>query len=614
MSRLDATITTQIVIERDHRPGNTQVTQSHQKKSFDYPLDSAQDYDPIKILNENSEDNPNKAAVARQTLFYNLESITEFASRCVSREWKCISLLYYLQHDDGVLPRFAGLERRCNDTRGLLSHIQNHPRRPWHSDLRAILPGLLVIDCFSSQVVVADANCVYAALSYVWGKTGGGGEKGGFRAEFNSRNFPRTIRDAMNVVRVLGLKYLWVDRYCINDDEPETKHHMIRNMDAIYEAAYLTIIAAAGSDGDHGLPSVSRFHRAFTENATPPWDGIVYSEFSGPHLRQFMGSTYSTRGWTFQEDLLSQRRLIFTNDRATLYYGGEDRVRASYGIFGHINEYSQRSLTKPTDLLNAFLGVFRAYERLQPPVKHVWGIPFLLDRDAQVRQQGYGLLWRNKHPCSLRRISDLPSWTWAGWDGWSATDKPTVSLSFQPGPYGWLVDNVHLLLSTRAMEPNDISLDVLVGAQVTEISNYFRADRRPTSGKSEEPETVLHLTAWSTTVNVCVSLTGSVRFSDKDLNAAMFAVDPTPESLYRDEPLVNGHWTCQWTAAIICWGVKKAQPGVLRTQSLLLERVGDDAFRRVGVLEADWQKSDLDEHGHIAGLGRSFSRKCLRME
>lgn len=647
MSHSDVTATTQIDPQRDRSPGSTQLTRTNQTHLLDWhfkPNDSQSLPDPalVRFLSRlgtdqdlhtdgdlitgsssygHSDSEPDlKAVAAPHTLFCSSETITAFANRFPAAAWKSIILQYYLQYDDGVMPRIQGLDKRCNDARGLLSHHHKWARCPWDScswdsNLRAILPGLLVIDCFSKQVVAASPSCSYVALSYVWGCDG---EEQGFKTDLSDHRLPRTILDAMNVVRVLGMNYLWVDRYCINSTEPGTKHHTISNMDAIYEAAYLTIIAATGNDGEYGLPSVSRTVRALAEELIPPWNGIVFSEFSGPHLRQFQNSTYSTRAWTFQEDLLSRRRLIFTNDRATLYYGEEDRISTSSDIFAHINEYSRRRLTYPADLLKAFLGIFRAYERLQPPVKHTWGIPFLLDCKHNIRQPGDGLLWRANHTCSLHRIEELPSWSWAGWNGWSTHDIEDgyiVSREFPLGPYRWFLEKVHLRHGTPAREPSDISLEVKVGTQLTDISDHFHANHglQP-SIKGGEPMPVLYMTAWSTTVNVCISLSGIVRSADKDLNAAKFTIDPTPETLHKGEPLINEHWCCQWTAAVVCWGARKGDARPLRTQSLLLERVGEGAFRRVGVLETGWHKPDLDEHGRMEALDRSFARTCCPIE
>lgn len=639
MSRWDDLPTTRIVSGPNRRLGNAHQTRTHQTYNSDWRLEPDLlkslsrlgteqglqiDGDPTTVTSSyaDSNDNPDLTAIAApSTLFCSSESITEFATNVPDNECKLISLQYYLQQDEGILPRFSGLDQRLTDTRGLLSSQHLCPRRPWDSDLRDILPGLLVIDCSSRQVVAADPSCPYVALSYVWGP-GGGGEKY-FSTDLRGRHIPRTIRDALNVVRVLGMKYLWVDRYCINSSDQETKHHTINNMDAIYEAAYLTIIAASGSDDERGLPSVSNSMRALHEGSKTSWDGIVYSEFSGPHRRQFQKTTYSARGWTFQEDLLSQRRLIFTDNRATIYYEKKGRITESSGIFAHINEYSRRTLTYPSDMLKAFLGVLRAYERLKPPVKHIWGVPFLLDSGGSVGQPGDGLLWRTNRQCSLRRISGLPSWTWAGWDSWPThytADGCIASRKSELGPYRWLLDKEVLRRGSTDWEPSDISLEVEVAVKLVDVFDYFRADhRRASPAESEEPAPVLYLTSWSTTVNVCisrteVSRTEGIHSLDKDLNAKWFAVDPTLESLHNGEPPVNGRWSYQWTAAIICWGARKDDATGLRTQALLLEQVGDDRFRRVGALETDWHKSDLDKNGHIDALGRSFARRGFRIE
>lgn len=83
-------------------------------------------------------------------------------------------------------------------------------------------PGFLrVIDIENYCVVEADdpATCRFIALSYVWGgaKTiklrnnniAGLMQKGGLKKYFSV--LPRTILDAMEVVKRLGERYLWVD-------------------------------------------------------------------------------------------------------------------------------------------------------------------------------------------------------------------------------------------------------------------------------------------------------------------------------------------------------------------------------------------------------------------
>lgn len=556
------------------------------------------------------------AAEAPQELFNNSRSMQEFAKRNPAREYRSIPLQYFLQDEEVVVPTVAGIDLGRRDIRHFLWETAKEVGQIWNSESRATLPGLMVIDCFSRRVVTAEPHCRYVALSYVWGSITSRGEDEQFEQDLRGLRLPRTVQDAMNVVRVLGMRFLWVDRYCINDTEPGMKHYTINNMGAIYGAADLTIIAAAGSDGEHGLPSVSRSCNVLDEGDMPPWNGIVSTKVPHMSLERIETSAWSTRGWTYQEGLLSPRRLIFTDDSAILHCRGEDRVRVSSGIFAHINEYSRRRLTYPSDLLKAFLGVLRAYERLQPAAMHVWGVPFLLDSDRNIRQPGYGLLWRAGRPgSSLHRIQGLPSWTWAGWNGWSdhdAAHSPFMSYFYHVGPYRWLVYNASLQEGPRYLGHSDISLELLVGDQVTNISDYFRANHRLPSGQSEEPAPILYLTAWSTTVIALLSPNLAVYLPGVDMGGAIATLDQTVESMYNGEPVSYGHWGCEWTAVIISWSIK-GHTRTLRTQSLLLEQAGEDTFRRVGVLETDWHKSDFGQGGRIAASGRTFTRTCLRV-
>jgi hypothetical protein len=73
-----------------------------------------------------------------------------------------------------------------------------------------ILQNLKVFDCETCDVVSAPADCRYVALSYVWGPTM---TNPGIKAPLTPAELPRTVADSCTVVKSLGYKYLWVDRY-----------------------------------------------------------------------------------------------------------------------------------------------------------------------------------------------------------------------------------------------------------------------------------------------------------------------------------------------------------------------------------------------------------------
>jgi hypothetical protein len=116
-----------------------------------------------------------------------------------------------------------------------------------------LIDGFQVIDCETRNLVPCPAGCAYIALSYVWSsfsQTPQTLRSQLFRA-------PPTIEDAIICTQALGFKYLWIDRYCIDQDDLKTKHCLIQRMDQIYQKASLTIINAAGEGPDCGLPGVS---------------------------------------------------------------------------------------------------------------------------------------------------------------------------------------------------------------------------------------------------------------------------------------------------------------------------------------------------------------------
>ncbi|KAM5343518.1 hypothetical protein ACJ41O_012055 [Fusarium nematophilum] len=108
----------------------------------------------------------------------------------------------------------------------------------------------------------------------------------------------------------------FLNHFDVND--AATKHDQIKQMDSIYHNAELTIIAAAGQDPNYGLPSVGIRPRR------PQQTAIVgqiesLSNMRHPHNAVKI-SKWSRRTWTFQEGVLSRRRLVFTDDQVYFEY------------------------------------------------------------------------------------------------------------------------------------------------------------------------------------------------------------------------------------------------------------------------------------------------------
>lgn len=63
---------------------------------------------------------------------------------------------------------------------------------------------------------------------------------------------PKTFQDAIKITRRLGVKYLWIDCFCIIQDDPQDWERESSSMAQIYRNSYLTIAASASSDSYSG--------------------------------------------------------------------------------------------------------------------------------------------------------------------------------------------------------------------------------------------------------------------------------------------------------------------------------------------------------------------------
>jgi hypothetical protein len=320
------------------------------------------------------------------------------------------------------------------------------------SQSRSILGPARPLDAAQLHVVDVDRLCVipmpeddeYVALSYRWGngqvlklkeenadllKT-----TGFFDSSSKNIKPSRTIVDAMYVIRRLGYRYLWVDALCVKQDDQQAIMANVGVMDLIYARATLTIVAAFGDDADSGLPGVSWDIPRTQQQRRHNVHGLVVANMLDSLDDAVNFSAWNTRGWTYQERLLSSKRLVFTN--AQIYYECNQGCRFQedlrlddgsaklvppdgryqidlenenlFDIYAlAVGEYTKRSLTYQGDKLKAFTGFLNT---LVEPFRG----PFFFGLPASVFN--VGLLWTPIGACT-RSNKIFPSWSWAGWDG-----------------------------------------------------------------------------------------------------------------------------------------------------------------------------------------------------
>lgn len=159
------------------------------------------------------------------------------------------------------------------------------------------IPAMNLIDCEDMVIVKASQEMPWLALSYVWGVNYQIEDLAGYRAgsSLSLVEIPRTIRDAITVTLQLGYRFLWVDEYCIDQNDEIQRKDQIDKMDRIYRGADLTIVAAAGMDKMYGLPGVGPSIR-IEEDVVRIGDVIVFPKGIMPHM-ETRQSKWFTRAW-----------------------------------------------------------------------------------------------------------------------------------------------------------------------------------------------------------------------------------------------------------------------------------------------------------------------------
>ena len=314
-----------------------------------------------------------------------------------------------------------------------------------------------VIDVQDGKLILAPNECRYFSLSYVWGQASMMKAtkanyvnltiKGALSYPLHPE-IPLVIRNAMQFVAALSEKYLWVDSLCIIQDDPEDKDDQISRMDDVYSGAYATIIAVASKDAQEGIPGIDKECRR--EQQVVERVGSLRLLVPSPPLDTVLEeSIWNTRAWTYQERLLSRRRIYLSREQAYFECQGSiilcedseghgsrvtgriDNIHSKSGTDSYLHsnstmafnefcqyveEYSARQLSYHSDILNAFTGIVRLWE-------DAFGWEFT--NGLPKSMLSFALLWESVG-LAYRRILvsgdgrtflPFPSWSWAGWMG-----------------------------------------------------------------------------------------------------------------------------------------------------------------------------------------------------
>ena len=317
-------------------------------------------------------------------------------------------------------------------------------------------PDFALIDTLSRVLVPYTDSKPHIALSYLWGENclerdwdddGEAIRLGELVQRIYERkslpvDLPQTIEDAICVTQRISQRYLWVDLLCINQTEPDSRNNSISKMDAIFSHASLTICVLQGQSMFSGIPGVSQTHQG-RHQILVETESMRYMASSLTDLGDVIYTCdWSQRGWTFQEGVLSGRRLCFDTAGVFLHCkeeilhdivestDTEQRIKTPFNsdqlqyishwispearawdfvIYARmVMTYSPRDLTFPADAHNAVAGVLSRMTRSMK-MSFVGGLPEGDFFNA--------LLWDYERAEICCRRPQFPSWSWLGWEG-----------------------------------------------------------------------------------------------------------------------------------------------------------------------------------------------------
>ena len=190
---------------------------------------------------------------------------------------------------------------------------------------------LLQIDSSQKVVYLIETRHrpVYMTLSHCWGK------KSTFKLTKTSQSdlkggipitrLPQTYADAVKIVVMLGVDYIWIDSLCILQDSKEDWDKEAAQMSMVYQNSFCNIAALDAEDSHSGIFAARDPSILEPLIITSKWVNTPPLRWSTKHRRIDADSSFvidssliHQRAWVLQERMLAPRTLHF--GRKQLYW------------------------------------------------------------------------------------------------------------------------------------------------------------------------------------------------------------------------------------------------------------------------------------------------------
>jgi hypothetical protein len=208
----------------------------------------------------------------------------------------------------------------------------------------------------------------YVTLSHCWGSSSGyvktiRDNVASHKSQIKLHLLPQTFKDAIKVVRELGIRYLWIDSLCIVQDDVQEWEREAALMGWYYTNALLTISAAHGMNSEAGLfnprdylstrPCELEICTAGTWQQRYAYARDTSFQISKSSLSSaYRALPVDNRAWILQEQLLSPRSLTYSTSGIswrcqTMRF--DERAPLAMGIKDFISDRPQGFATRRGD-------------------------------------------------------------------------------------------------------------------------------------------------------------------------------------------------------------------------------------------------------------------------
>ncbi|KAH7234729.1 uncharacterized protein BKA55DRAFT_597729 [Fusarium redolens] len=280
---------------------------------------------------------------------------------------------------------------------------------------RSLPKGIAVINYTTRDLEPLPTGARFAALSYVWGDNTSATE-----SYSSISRLPQTIEDTIAVALEIGIQFLW----------PE-------------------------------LPGIR------TPRVKPPSLDLCL----GRHRLVSTGRT-----WTYQEGLVSRRKLVFTDEQVYLHCMEREFRETIEQDFYLLAQTRSDDVCDPfhCSTLHLIAENDGPKDAFPDSFRHIWGQPIPCGAnnsigDAIVSALNWGIIG------PTQRRPDFPSWSWIGWKGKayssvneSCKEDVTASLLLEDGT---TIDNAKVFrdLNTFQRIPPLLSKYILIEAQIVHV-------------------------------------------------------------------------------------------------------------------------------------------------